>query len=356
MPQEVRIGLIGAGGFTLNRMVPALAKLPDVELTAVANRHRASAERVAAQFDIPTIADDYRGVIENPNVDAVLIGAPPYVHREAAIAALDAGKHVLCQTRIATTAADARAMHEKAEEVKGKGVQAMLVPPAPFYRGSRFVEHLVKSGAIGQLRHVLGFNMNASFADPATPLSAGRNDPDMYGRFNAMQLGLSYDVMSPWTGHATSVIAQRSTFVPDRPLTPDGPMARNPYPDEITVIADTESGAVMQNLVNYSVYFAEGRVDLYGSEGTIVYRQSTGIGGSLTGDTILVGRAGEARLTETPIPVEHDNSWLVEEEFVRLVRGDIAEPSFSFWDGVKNMEYLEAAYYAATEGRRVELK
>jgi hypothetical protein len=46
----------------------------------------------------------------------------------------------------------------------------------------------------------------------------------------------------------------------------------------------------------------------------------------------------------------------VEEEFVQLVRGEIDQPSFTFHDGVVTMDYLEAAYYAATEGRRVALR
>jgi predicted dehydrogenase len=88
-------------------------------------------------------------------------------------------------------------------------------------------------------------------------------------------------------------------------------------------------------------------VELYGSEGTLVYRTK--------GDAILAGRAGEDELKPLPIPPEHDNPWRVEEEFVRLIRGEIEEPRFSVADGVKNMEYLEAAYYSAVEGRRVEL-
>jgi predicted dehydrogenase len=60
-------------------------------------------------------------------------------------------------------------------------------------------------------------------------------------------------------------------------------------------------------------------------------------------------------LVPLAIPPEFDNPWRVEEEFVQLVRGEIDEPSFTFDDGVVNMEYLEAAYYAATEGRRVAL-
>ncbi len=347
MPERVRIGIIGAGSFTTNRMLPNFQKLPDVEVTVIANRSLASAERVAAQFGIPQVAADFRDLVANSDVDAVFIGTPPYLHKEATFAALDAGKHVLCQTRIATSVAEARDMQEYAEEARGRGIHTMLVPPAPFSRGSRFVKHLVKSGYLGQLRHVQGFNVNASFADPTTPLSAGRNDVALYGQFNAIQLGLSYDVMSKWTGHARSVVAQRAVFTPDRPLTPDGPIVRNPYPDEVTVIADTASGAVAMNVVNWSVHFGEGRIELFGSEGTVVCKQR--------GDIILAARAGEDELKQVPIPPEHDNPWRVEEEFVGLVRGEIGEASFTFQDGVKNMEYLEAAYYAAVEGRRIDL-
>jgi predicted dehydrogenase len=146
MAQQVRVGIIGAGNFTTGRMLPGFQKVPDVEVTIVANRSRASAERVAAQFGIPDVAADYREVLASPNVDAVLIGTPPVFHKELVFAALDAGKHVLCQTRIATTAAEARDMQEYAEEAKARGIQTMLVPPAPFYRGSKFVAHLVQSG------------------------------------------------------------------------------------------------------------------------------------------------------------------------------------------------------------------
>lgn len=347
MPEKVRVGLIGAGNFTTSRMLPGFQKLPDVELTVVANRSRASAEKVAQQFGIPAVAADYREVVADPNVDAVFIGTPPSVHQEITFAALEAGKHVLCQTRISPTAAEARDMLEAADEARAHGVRTMLVPPGPFHRGSKYVAHLVESGYLGTLRHVMGFNVNASFADPNTPLTVGRNDAALYGPFNAAQLGLSYDVMARWTGHAKNVVAQRATFTTQRPLTPNGPLAPAPYPDEVTVIAETESGAVAMNIINIAIHFADLRVELYGSEGTVVYRSR--------GDQILGGRAGQDALQELPIPVEHDDPWAVEEEFIRLVRGEIDVPSFTFEDGVKSMEYLEAAYYSAIEGRKVDL-
>ena len=347
MDSRVRLGLVGAGGFTLNRMLPNLVKIPEVEVTVVGNRSRESGEAVAERFGIPRVATDWRSVVEGSDVDAVFVGTPPYVHLEIVLAALSAGKHVLCQTRIATSTDEARRMRAAADEARTRGVRSMLVPPGSLV--PRRTLHPAPGGLrfVGRLRQVLGFNINASFADPSLPLTAGRNDISLYGRFNAMQLGLSYDVMRRWTGDATSVVAQRLSFVAQRPLTPGGPLVDNPYPDAVTVLAETTGGASMINLLNYSVHFGDSRIELYGESGTLVYRQR--------GDAIVGAHVGDAELAPLTIPAEHDNPWRVEREFVRLVRGEIAEPSFSFDDGVVNMEYLEAAYYAGTEGRRVTL-
>ena len=347
MDSRVRIGIVGAGAFTLNRMLPNIVRLPHAEVTVVSNRSRESGEAVAERFGIPRVTTDWRSVVDGSDVDAVFVGTPPYVHLEIVTAALAAGKHVLCQTRIATSADEARRMLAAADAARARGITSMLVPPAPWYRGARFIQHLVDSGFVGKLRQVIGFNMNASFADPSVPLTSGRNDLNLYGRFNAMQLGLSYDVMRRWTGDATSLVAQRDSFVPRRPLTPGGPLADNPYPDAVTVVAETSGGATMINILNYSVHFGDSRVELFGENGTVVYRRR--------GDAIVGARATDAELAPLAIPPEYDNPWQVEEEFVQLVRGQVNTPSFTFGDGVVNMEYLEAAYYAGTEGRRVTL-
>jgi predicted dehydrogenase len=351
MANKVRVGIIGAGSYTVNRMLPGFMAAANCEVTSVANRRRANAEKVAAQFGIPNVLDDWRQVIASDAVDAVLIGTAPSLHKEMVFAALDAGKHVLCQTRIAATPEEAREMHAKAEQARARGVRSMLVPPGPFYRGRRFIDHLVHNGYVGRLTHVQAFNMNGSMADPETPLSVGRNELELYGPYNVAQLGLMYDVMQPWTGYATRVLAQRSTFVPQRLLTPDGPIVKAPYPEECTAISETEGGALQMNVLNWAARFAQSRIELYGDQGTIVYQQR--------GDAILAahqsdpstGSGQSEALEPLAIPSEYDSPWLVEEEFVRLVRGEIDEPSFTFWDGVKNMEYLKAVYVSATEGR-----
>jgi predicted dehydrogenase len=341
MPKNVRVGIIGAGNWTVSRILPGFVKQDGVQVTHVANRSVASGQKVAAQFKIPNVTDDWRQVIAS-DVDAVFIGTPPYAHEETTVAALEAGKHVLLQTRMSKTAEEARRIYAAAQQAHRRGVKTMLVPPGPFHTGIRYIRHLVESGYLGTLRHVQAFNVNASMADPKAPLSNGRNDMTMYGRANAMQLGLTYDVVQNWTGAATRVLSQRMNFVTERPQTPDGPMARNPFPDEVTVLAETDSGALASLVVNYSIHFGESRIELYGSEGTVVYKAK--------GDVVLGARAGEPELKPLAIPAEHTGAWRCEEEFIQLVRGEIAEPSFTFQHGVKNMEFLEACYRSAMEG------
>src|SRR5215204_1770145 len=157
MPNRIRLGIIGAGGFTKGRVLPNFQRLSDVDVVVVCNRHLESAKQVAGQFNIPDATDDYRAVLERSDVDAIFIGTPPYLHREAVLGALDTGKHVLCQTRIALTPEEAHEMHEAAQAAAKRGVQAMLARPAPYARYQKYLSHLIQSGHFGELRQVMGY-------------------------------------------------------------------------------------------------------------------------------------------------------------------------------------------------------
>ena len=78
MADALRIGIIGAGNFTRQRLLPNLLSIPGVEVVAVANRSLASAARVATEFNIPTALGDWQEVLARADVDAVLVGTPPY--------------------------------------------------------------------------------------------------------------------------------------------------------------------------------------------------------------------------------------------------------------------------------------
>src|SRR5687767_15996318 len=100
----IRVGFIGAGGNSRLHHIPKLKAQPGVELTAVANRSKESGERAAKEFGIARVETDWRAIVAAPDIDAVCIGTWPYTHAEMTIAALEAGKHVLCEARMAMNA------------------------------------------------------------------------------------------------------------------------------------------------------------------------------------------------------------------------------------------------------------
>src|SRR3970040_1345745 len=110
--QTIRVGFVGAGANTRLHHLPKLRAQPGVELVAVANRSKESGERVAREFGIARVHDDWRQVVEAGGIDAICIGTWPYMHRELTVAALAAGKHVLCEARMAMNAAEGRQMLE----------------------------------------------------------------------------------------------------------------------------------------------------------------------------------------------------------------------------------------------------
>ena len=106
----IRIGIIGAGAITLYRHIPGLKAIDGVTITSICNRSRASSERVASEHGIERIYDHWRDLVHGDDTDAVMIGTWPYLHRPITLAALEAGKHVFTQARMAMNATEAREM------------------------------------------------------------------------------------------------------------------------------------------------------------------------------------------------------------------------------------------------------
>jgi len=108
-PSTLRVGLIGAGANTRSRHIPGLRALPGVEIVTVCNRRLGSTAAVAKEFGIARTAESWEEVVNDAEVDAVVIGTWPYLHCPITLAALEAGKHVLTEARLALNAAEARA-------------------------------------------------------------------------------------------------------------------------------------------------------------------------------------------------------------------------------------------------------
>lgn len=340
--QIVRIGFIGAGGIARERHLPGLKKIPGVELVAVANQHRESAVRVAEEFGFAHVCETWRDVIARPDVDAVFIAAPPYLHREATLAALAAGKHVFCQARMARTYAEARDMYEAARRSQ---LVTMLCPPPHAMRGDYFIKKLLADGYLGELREVHVHSLADSFADPTKPLH-WRQDAFISG-YNTLNLGMLVEVLHRWVGYFSSISAQAVSHVPRRRKEGAVQEVAVDVADSLGIVGRLRNGGLAVFHFSGVVHHGgENRIELYGSQGTLVYY--------VTSHRILGARAGDRELQPLEIPAGLVREWRAEADFIDAIRtGAPVTPDFE--EGLRYMEVTEAVYRSARSGRTVAL-
>lgn len=340
--QTVRIGFIGAGGIARERHLPGLKQIPGVELVAVANRHRSSAEKIAAEYGFAHVEDDWQQVVERRDVDAIFIAAPPYLHKEATLAALAAGKHVFCQARMARNYAEALAMYEAARR---SDRVTMVCPPPHAMRGDYLVKKLLRDGYLGQLREVHVHSLASAFVDPSTPLH-WRQDGFISG-YNTLNLGMLVEVLHRWVGYFSEVTALAAYHTPRRPKPGSIQDVRVDVADSLGVVGALQSGALAVFHFSGAVHFGgENRIELYGSDGTLIYPIST--------HRIMGARAGERDLHPIEIPPDLVREWRAEADFIDAIRtGSPVSPDFE--EGLRYVEFTEAVYRSARSGKAVTL-
>ncbi len=140
----LRIGIVGAGRVVRERHLPGFRALRGVRVVAVCNQRRESSGRIAREFDIPKVHGTWESLIDDDDVDAVVIGTWPYVHCPITLAALDAGKHVLTQSRMAMNAREAQRMLDRSLECPD--LATMVVPASYGLVGDAFMRSLIADG------------------------------------------------------------------------------------------------------------------------------------------------------------------------------------------------------------------
>jgi predicted dehydrogenase len=147
----LRIGVLGAARIAPNALIKPAREVPEVAVTAVAARDAVRAKAFAARHDIPVVHDGYAALVADPDVDAVYIPLPNGLHAEWCLAALAAGKHVLCEKPLTANADEARRVAEAAEET------GLVVMEAFHYRYHPLVARVLAvlaEGAIGRVTRI----------------------------------------------------------------------------------------------------------------------------------------------------------------------------------------------------------
>src|SRR3954463_16498923 len=221
----LRVGLVGyafmgAAHSQAWRTAPHFFDLPlRPELTVLAGRDAARAAAAAERLGWSGTETDWHRVIERDDVQLVDVCTPGNTHAEIAIAALEAGKHVLCEKPLANSVAEAEAMAEAAARAAAKGVRSMVGFTYRRVPAIAFARQLVAEGRLGQIRHVRAQYLQDWIADPAAPMS-WRLQKEKAGSGALGDIGAHIvDLTQHVTGQRLpGVSALLETFVKERPL------------------------------------------------------------------------------------------------------------------------------------------
>jgi predicted dehydrogenase len=275
----------------------------------------------------------------------VVIGTWPYLHAPITLAALDAGKHVLCQARMAMNAREAHRMLDKARE--HPELVAMVVPSPYGLTGDAFVRRLIADGFLGhRLRELHVTSFAGHLADRAAPL--GWRQITRYSGFNMLDLGILHETDARWTARPVEVMARASRFIRRRFDPETGQKEKAGTADSVHVLTAHEDGST--GVYRHSAVHRHGgarRIELYGSDGTLVY--------DLLADTIQGARSGTPELEPLEIPASLRGGWRVEAEFVAAIREGSPISHTDFETGARYMEFTEAVARSSRHQERVLL-
>ncbi|HAA74275.1 TPA: gfo/Idh/MocA family oxidoreductase [Candidatus Latescibacteria bacterium] len=335
----VRIGIIGAGGIFRSRHLPGLAKLDNAEVVAICNRSEESGKKIADEFGLsPDIMTDSDALLARDDIDAVMIGTWPYKHCPFVLAALDAGKHTFVQARMAMNLAEAKQMYAKGQET---GLVTQICP-APPWKAAKFLRRLIDEGYCGDIYNVYVRNIGDSLVDPDDPLHWRM--VDRYSGLNALGMGITMEKVHRILGYFCAITARTGTFTKERPMADGsgfGPVER---PETVHILGQTANGAEGAFLFTNKARFGVGNtMEIYGSEGTLIYD---------LGSTVKGGTAGDDELQELLIPEDEVDEWTVEADFVNAINGG-PQGDTSFYEGVRYMELTEAVARSMELGQTI---
>ncbi len=148
MAKLVRVGIIGTGGIARFAHIPGYKAQPDVEIVAFCDVVPGRAEAAAKEFGVPKAYTDYREMLAKEQLDAVSVCTPNFAHKEATIAALEAGCHVLCEKPIAMNLQEGKEMVEAARKA-GKTLQVGL--NNRFHPESLTIKRFAEAGEFGEI-------------------------------------------------------------------------------------------------------------------------------------------------------------------------------------------------------------
>jgi predicted dehydrogenase len=355
----LRIGVIGVGfGATVH--VPAFLS-EGWEVPAIWGRSPDRTREAAERLGVVAPHEDWRELMARDDLDAIAITTPPAPHREMALAALAAGKHVLCEKPFALDAAEATAM---AEAARAAGRTAMVAHEFRHAPQRAHIRQLLDEGYVGEPRFA-SIELLIGRPPPAEPppLAWGSRAGEGGGLLGA--LGSHYiDGLRHWFGDVREVSGRLAVARPERRDPATGAVASADADDTFAFTLGFESGAFATMTATSAASPATGaRLHLVGSDGVLEAAQP---GPNPEPDGVVLGGRGDARrLEELPMPAalvpfedDRDNRLMAFRLLVRDFEHGIRDgesPAPSFEDGAATQRVLDAVRQSSATGGLVTL-
>lgn len=334
--EVIRVGVIGAG-FGADVHVPALQALPGVEVAAICSRRLSRAREVATLAQVSHAFDDYRELLASGTIDAVTLAAPPNLHHTMAVAACEAGVHILAEKPLARTAAEARDMLRMAREA---GVCHSVAFHRRYEPSRQRVKQLVEQGFVGELHSVSVIVYRSALSASGGRPFGWLMEQDKGGGVLAAVGSHYVDLLRWWFGEIHAVSGAVSTVVTERAHPETGIRHEADADDNTAFVLRFASGALGSVTISYTAVADVGEeIVASGSEGMLAMHEPDQLVGTRAGGQIQslleVGEPPTAR-ERTLAPFRE-----LAEGWIHAIRsGEEASPSFE--DGVKVQEVLDA--------------
>lgn len=359
--EKIGIGIIGTG-FARSTQIPGFLACPGARVVAIASGQRENAERVARDFGIEFATGDWRKVISRDEVDLVSIVSPPATHEEMTLAALAAGKAVLCEKPTAMNAEEAARMMERAQAA---GALALIDHELRFLPARRALRAMIRAGEIGRVNHVKYFFRSDSRANPKRPWNWWSDASQGGGVLGALGSHAVDSLRWLLETEVSQVFCQLGTHTKERTEAETNQVRPVTSDDEANLILRFRDGALTQGTTGTICMSVveQGRplhyLEVFGSEGAV----------AVDGNNILRARAGEDSWSQTEAEGRElaegmrDNEWsrgftLFSRAIINALREgrSTVDEAATFTDGYRNQLVLDAARRSHETGKMEEIE
>lgn len=358
----LRIGIVGAGigaGY-----IAGFQRQANVEVAALCARSLTRMKPLAERYRIPHTYGSYEEMLAVEPLDVIVVATPNFLHHPMAMAAMEAGKHILCDKPLAVNLAQAREMVAKAEE---RGLRHFVPFTWRFLPAAQYIKEILASGFLGQLYHANVRFYVCGWGDPQGPMR-WQYDKEQAGTGALGNLGShAIHLVEWWLGRIQRVCGRLGTAVKQR-VAEGGRSVAIHVDDTCAIVSELENGVPV--VFDISSVAQVSRINLeiglHGSEGSLVFQDDWGAPDAMTG-RILAMRKGDQVPSAVAIPVRVTGEFLdapdyftpvrscfaqMTREFVSAIREKRpAEPSFH--DGLRVQEVIDAVLRSAQEERWV---